>query len=231
MNKMQSYELSQTYIRFDFNADEEFKAALEKYLLYKGKKYSREIFHKELVFDRFYFSVETEEGSLKSRLKIYGKIAIGAIIAYGGVRTGVDYIVQDSRKISEQIVRDIRNERNIDPATIGRVERRLGVPGQLKRLYDAIEDLNQHHNRFTQGERQNLISRISSRYRNVVLHLDQNDLYLLEEDLQARQLPFRLPEPDPEEFAPFSVHALREEEVQLLDEGNITEPPALPPPY
>jgi len=101
MNKENTYELGQTYIRFDFKANEEFKFALEKYLLYKGKVYAKEFFHKEFVFDEFYFVVETEEGSLKSRLKIFGKIAVGALIAYGGIRTGKE--IRSSRKTKETL--------------------------------------------------------------------------------------------------------------------------------
>lgn len=231
MEKMHTYELCQTYIRFDFKADKEFKAALEKYLLYKGKKYAKEYFHKELVFDEFYFTVETEDGSLKSRLKIYGKIVLTAVIVYGGARTGIDYLIEDARNISEHIARDIANERNIDPNSIGRVERRLGVPGQLKRLYEEIEYLSQNRDQLQENEQQQILGRISRRYEILILQLDQPEVHILQNSLQQRNIPYRLPapQPDPDDLD-HHLQAIREEEVKLINQEDIEEAPALPPP-
>jgi len=245
MNKENTYELGQTYIRFDFKANEEFKTALEKYLLHKGKIYAKEFFHKELVFDEFYFVVETEEGSLKSRLKIFGKIAVGALIAYGGIRTGVDYLIQDTRRITNHIVEDLANEPNINPNSIGRVERRLGVPGKLKRLYDDIQYLENNRENLTEQDQRNLLNRISNRYDNLINELDQPVIEQMQVDLeqknfypQIQQLreQNQLPISDDEYRLP-QLNAIREDdeyevrnETLLIGEDEIDGEPNLPRP-
>ena len=80
------YQLAQSYIRFDFSASDEFKKAFEKYLLYKGKVYANEFLHKEFLQGELWFEVQLEEGSLKSRLIVFGAIAYTAINGYGGFR-------------------------------------------------------------------------------------------------------------------------------------------------
>jgi hypothetical protein len=245
MNKENTYELGQTYIRFDFKANEEFKFALEKYLLYKGKVYAKEFFHKEFVFDEFYFVVETEEGSLKSRLKIFGKIAIGALIAYGGIRTTIDYLIEDSRRITNQIFEDISNEPNINPNSIGRVERRLGVPGKLKKLYNDIQHLENNRENLTEQDQRNIINRISNRYDNLINELDQPLIEQIQEDLEQKEFypqiqEFReqnqLPIPNDEYNLP-QLTAIREDEeyelrreTLLIGENEIDGEPNLPRP-
>lgn len=245
MNKDETYELGQSYIRFDFKANEEFKIALEKYLLYKGKVYAKELYHKELVFDEFYFIVETEDGSLKSRLKIYGKIAIGTLIAYGGIRTGIDYLIQDTRRITNHIVEDISNEPNINPNSIGRVERRLGVPGKLKRLYDDIQYLENNRENLTEEDQRNIINRISNRYDNLISELDEPVIGQIQNDIEQKNFypEFRelreqnqLPVENEDDFIP-RIYAIREEneyeirtEQLLIGENEIDGEPNLPPP-
>jgi hypothetical protein len=245
MNKENTYELGQTYIRFDFKANEEFKFALEKYLLHKGKVYAKEFFHKEFVFDEFYFVVETEEGSLKSRLKIFGKIAVGALIAYGGIRTGVDYLIQDSQRITNHIFEDISNEPNINPNSIGRVERRLGVPGKLKRLYNDIQHLENNREKITEQDQRNIINRISNRYDNLINELDQPLIEQIQGDLEQKEFypqiqKFReqnqLPIPNDEFNLPRLIPIREDEEYELrretllIGENEIDGEPNLPRP-
>lgn len=230
-DKRKIYELSQSYIRFDFKADDQFKSALEKYLLYKGKEYSKRYYNKELIVDGLYFTVELEEGSLKSRLKIFGQISILLVSGYGGLRSGIDYLIEDSQSITESIVRDIQTEQNIDPNSIGRVERRLGVPGQLKRLYQNIDKLSSRRQDLTDREQQELISKIRSQYEDLILVLDQPATDILERDLQINNIPtvpLELPPRDDE----YMIHryAIREEELRLISEDEIDEIRYLPPP-
>lgn len=234
MNKENTYELAQTYIRFDFKANDEFKIALEKYLLYKGKVYANEFFQKELVYEQFYFTVETEEGSLKSRLKIYGKIVIGALIAYGGIRTGVDYLIQDARKITNHIVEDIANEPNINPNAIGRVERRLGVPGQLNRLLNDIDNLNNNRNNLSERQQADLINKISNRYRHLLEFLDQPTIERIQLEFREQNINFineqnQLPLPN-ENNEIYNLRAIREDDLYLIGEKDIEVEPKLPPP-
>lgn len=235
MRKEQTYELAQTYIRFDFKADEEFKIALEKYLLYKGKLYAKELFDKDLVSDEFYFIVETEEGSLKSRLKIFGTAVLTGLITYGEIRSSIDQLIQDARDISNHIVSDVANEQNIDPNSIVRVEKRLGVPGQLKRLFNDIDNLNRNRNNLTEQQQTDLINRISNRYRKLIGILDQPTIEQIEFQFREQNInyitqPNQLPIPNDDENNFQTLMAIREDELFLIGENEIEEEPNLPPP-
>jgi hypothetical protein len=222
------YEIGQTYIRLDFNADDDFKEAFEKYLLYKGKHYAKEYFKKDLLVDYLYFTVELEDGSLISRLKIFGKIAIGSLIAYGGIRQGIDYVIKDARTVTEHIVLDVSNEPNIGNNRIIRVERRLGVPGKIKRLYRDIDKLRSDRNNLSENEQQEIINRIQRNYEDLVLELDQLEIQAIHQDLTQNQIPLPFREHD-DNFPYPPRDAIREKEIRLISEDRIQEPRELPP--
>jgi len=229
MNKEKVYEIGQAYIRLDFKATDEFKEAFEQFLLYKGKQYAKEYYNKVLLIDGFYFTVELEDGSLKSRLKIFGQIAIGSIIAYGGIRTSIDYLIKDAQTVTEHIARDVANEPNIGNNSIGRVERRLGVPGKIKRLYNDIDNLTANRNNLTPNEQQEILDRIQRQFEELVLELDQPELQVIQQDLIQNQIP--LPErQDNQDLFLQRQYAIREEEIRLISENEIQQPRQLPPP-
>lgn len=228
MIKEKVYEICQAYIRLDLQADQDFKEAFEKFLLYRGKVYAKEFYKKDYLIDGFYFSVELEDGSLKSRLKIFGKVAIGSLIAYGGIRTGIDYVIKDSQAVTEHIAQDISNNPNLGQR-IQRVERRLGVPGKIKRMYNDIDKLNRNRKNLTVIEQQELINKIQNNFEELIIELDQQEIQTIGQDLIQFQIP--LPNPDrnqdiiiPRQFG------IREEEIRLISENEIQEQRQLPKP-
>ena len=228
MNELKVYELGQAYIRLDFNANAEFKESFEKYLLFKGKQYANEVYHKELLVDGFYFIIELEEGSLKSRLKIFGKIAIAVLIGYGEIRKSIDYLIKDSQTVTELITRDLSKEPNIGKDKIGRVERRLGVPGKLKRLYSDIDRLNKDRNNLTENEQQELIEKIGRQFNELILELDQPEIKIIMQELNHHQIPIPKPKKDFDFYLP-NKYAIKEEEIKLISEGEIKGTRKLPP--
>ncbi len=220
---MKVYEIGQAYIRLDIRVNEDFKHDFEKYLLYLGKKYTSEFYNKELLEGGLYFSIELEDGSLISRLKFYGKIAIGALIGYGGIRTGVDYIIRDSRAITEHIAETISNDPNIGNR-ISRVERRLGVPGKIKRLYSDINKLQNNRDNLTENEQDQLIEKIQRSYEDLMLELDQQEIQPIQQDIVQLQIP--LPVQDRNEAIEFPrMYVIREDEIRLISEDEIEDEP------
>ena len=227
MIKENVYEIGQTYIRLDFKADQKYKNEFEKYLLSKGKEYTKIFFKNEYLIDGLFFQVELEDGSLKGRLKIFGKIAIGGLIAYGGIRTGIDYIIKDSQTINECIVRDIANEPNIDPNSIGRVERRLGIPGKIKRLYNEMDRLSRDRNNLTENEENVLIANIQKHYEELVFELDQHEISFIKQDILLHQIP--LPQQNQDNVFFPRQFAIRNDDIELISEDEIHEMRQLPP--
>lgn len=230
MKKEKTYEIGQSYIKFDFKANKDFKAVFEKYLLYKGKVYAKEFYHKEFLSDVLYFAVELEDGSLKSRLRIFGTISTRALIAFAGISAGIDYIIRDSQMVTEHIVQDIVNEQSIDPNLIVRVERRLGIPGKIKRLYNNIERIKINRQNLTENQQQNIINRISKQYKELVYELGQSEAELIGREIRENNIPLQPANEDEDIYYP-EVNAIREERIKLISENKIAKTrQALPSP-
>ncbi|MCC4860685.1 hypothetical protein [Vibrio splendidus] len=68
--------------------------------------------------------IRVEEGSIKVYVAI-GAIALLELISeYGSIRTGADYLVKDSRELSEHIIEQLKTEDSIPDSAISRTEKR-----------------------------------------------------------------------------------------------------------
>lgn len=240
------YELAQAYIRFDFTASVEFKEALQNYLFYKGKLYANELYDRNLLEGKLYFKVDLVEGSLKSRLHVFGKFAIGVLATYGSIRAGMDYFVDDAKRLTEHIVADIKQEQYVDAGQIGRVERRLGVPGKIVRLLNLIEYIKNNRNNISPNDQVEILERISHQYKELIQILDRQDSTTFQQTLFLEGLPIdikrTITEFDetigdktqiPLDTAVFAVPqsvGIREEETEIVSEDDISPQRSLPPP-
>lgn len=222
------YEIGQAYIRFDINANEDFKKEFEKYLLNLGKKFSTELYHREFLEGNIHFLVEFEDGSLKSRLKIFGKLAIGALVMYGGVRTGVDYIIRDSQAITEHVAITLSNDPNVGNQ-IRRVERRLGIPGKIKRLYNDINKLQNDRDNLTEIEQTRLVEKIQNNFESLLDELDNQEIQTVRQYLMQENIPVPNLVRNHEYEYPL-LYAIREDEIRLISEDEINEDILMLPP-
>lgn len=129
--------LAQTYFRLAIVLDAPDVPKFKRYLADRCDVYARGLFQTDPRFD-----VEIEQGSLRGWLIAAGVI-YAAIAKYGDFRTGVDYLVHDARWFSERVLEDIHGQGLPDDVFI-RTERRLGVPGRLKRVLSRIDYLQEH---------------------------------------------------------------------------------------
>lgn len=138
-------KIAETYIHLDLDRDDDFLSsfleAARAYLYHRGKEFAREAFHdpfaRELIV-----TARTQDGSFKAWVTAATAALYFGISNYGNFRTGIDYIVTDARKFSEYIISDFRGETHVPDDKVIRLERRLGVPGQIKRLFKRIDQLN-----------------------------------------------------------------------------------------
>src|SRR5439155_23338005 len=82
-------------------------------------------------------SVRVEIGS--SRVWITIKAIGKALIIYAGVRQGIDYLVQDPPKLARLIIPGISTTLKFPAERPEYHARRLGLPGQLRRLFWQVE--------------------------------------------------------------------------------------------
>ncbi|PID27003.1 MAG: hypothetical protein CR982_07445 [Candidatus Cloacimonadota bacterium] len=224
MIKESVYEIGQAYIKLDIKANQEFKKVFEKDLLYYGKKYAKKYYNKEYLRNDLYFSVEFEDGSLKSRLKIFSNLSliiIAGIGGYGNIRTGIDYIIKDSQSITENIVKAISRDLSLGDR-IQRVERRLGVPGKIKRFFDDIEKFKQNRDVLNENEKQDLIDKIYKKFKELIVELDKSGIETIEKELIKNNLPIPSKNEKENIYLP-EQFAIRENRKELISENEIDD--------
>lgn len=89
-------------------------------------------------YDKFGITIETtiEIGSTKTWIRIYA--LIGILTFYGEIRQSVDYLVQDTKTLIEVIQPNIATNIGLSSGSLERYTRRLGVPGELRRLFQSV---------------------------------------------------------------------------------------------
>ena len=134
--EIELYKIGETYIKFDFEYSESNKSKIKEAFLAQIRLSAREYLKGEQVYK---ISIEFEEGSLKSRIIVWGTVVYMGIGNYGSFRAGVRQIITDVRQFSEVVINNMDNDPNIAANDIIRTEKRLGFPGRLQELYSRID--------------------------------------------------------------------------------------------
>lgn len=85
--------------------------------------------------------IKTEKGSFKIWVIVIGGSVITFISTYGSFRGGIDHLVKDARNFSDMIISKIIERIDPEQEQIIRTEKRLGVPGELHRIINEIEEI------------------------------------------------------------------------------------------
>jgi hypothetical protein len=129
-------KIAETYIHLKFDATDNFTKENREYLYDIAKSVAYDLFHQHCDID-----IKIEDGSWKTWIALVGSIYIG-IGQYGSFRSGLDTMVKDSKYFSSTIVEKFIDEKEINQEIIFRIERRLGVPGKIQRLFKKIDRLD-----------------------------------------------------------------------------------------
>lgn len=127
--------LAETYLHLKVQVTEESREATQKYLEYIGALATRNRFDWDVNI-----ACDVEDGSLRTWLVVAGLIYT-AITKYGDFREGIDYLVRDARAFSEAIIDKFPTDAEIPQRAIYRCERRLGLPGRIKRLLHDFDKI------------------------------------------------------------------------------------------
>lgn len=143
--------------------------------------------------------VRVEEGSLKVWVLVGGLALFNLIANYGSFRSGIDHLVADSRAFSSSVIEHIKEDENVSEEAVLRTEKRLGVPGKIKRFLKSLDKLNSPD--ISHNDRQVEIQELREEFLGILELLDnQQDRELFMEQVPEpiRQAPNTpLPEPIP----------------------------------
>jgi hypothetical protein len=78
-----------------------------------------------------------EVGSTRTWVTI--SALVGALLFYGNLRQSIDYLIKDADMVSRLIQPKVASTIGLQSSSPKRHERRLGVPGELKRLFARVE--------------------------------------------------------------------------------------------
>ncbi|MFA0812154.1 hypothetical protein [Microbulbifer epialgicus] len=199
-------KIAETYIHLDINLDENSKSKLKDYLIAQAPKYAKGIYEQSLQFEAF-----VEDGSLKVWLTYAGIIYAG-VSAYGSFRSGIDHLIKDARAVSEMVLEDLKDSGVPEPKIIN-FQRRLGVPGQIKRTLSEVKKLDNEHRNLTEQERTERITSIRKSMERISKNIDnQEDADVIRNNIPSflkSSIPERLPKRDMERA---KMIALRPEE-------------------
>lgn len=164
------YKIGETYIKFDFEFTEKNKQLVKSaYLEYVQKtNYSLLI-----NSDGIRISIEFDRGSLKTRITLWGTILYMGIANYGSFRAGLREIINDNKSLSEVIVAKLTEHAEINNDDVLRYERRQGIPGRLKDIYNNIDYLERNRDNYTPNEVSNILSGIKQNVADISTIIDE----------------------------------------------------------
>lgn len=186
-------KIAETYIHLTMDTSSEFRDATERYLYHEANKISQEILRRE-----FEILVRVEEGSFKVWVIIIGTFAF--ISNYGSFRSGIDFIVKDSRQFSQLVIDEFLHESSIPEEKVFRLERRLGVPGKIQRLFKEIDRFERKNHPEISNEIKNEVDKLKKEILKILEQIEEEKdremfLHSLPEPIR-RELPRQLPKPN-----------------------------------
>jgi len=185
--------LGETYFRFKLDYNESNKKII-KQALHKVS-YNFEIYNYNKKYTKI--TVEFREGSIKTNIVIWAPVLYFAIGHYGDFRSGVDQILNDSRIFSEYISNIIISDPQISMDDIARIEKRKGIPGRIKEIYNQIDSIQRNVNDLTPNQMSIRLNEIKQKISNLSWVLSQNDQQSLLNSLPS-EYTTNLPEPNEE---------------------------------
>ena len=188
-------KLAEAYIHFSIDITD---VPLEDLRAFEDEIYSR--YHhilKEFRGKRV-LTVRVEEGSLKIRLAVFGTIYV-LITSYGSFRQGIDYLVSDAKKFDKMVASDLVEHVNIPREKVYRIEKRLGIPGKIRRILVRIDRVSQRSSSYNHPDIAEEIKQIKSEVINILNAMpDEQDRQIFIEALPqpiSSSLPSPLPRP------------------------------------
>lgn len=133
-------KIAETYIHLKLDATDELRIKVKDFLYRRGNALAKEVFPADVTV-----SATVEDGSIKARLTVMGVIYLifSGISNYGSFRSGIDHIVKDAKRFSHYVISDFVKETAVSHDKVIRLEKRLGVPGMIQRLFKRIDRLKE----------------------------------------------------------------------------------------
>lgn len=185
-------KVGETYLKFDFEYNKSNQDRVKEAYLSQIDQISSEIL-KDKEF--FKISIEYDQGSLKTKIVIWGTAIYLGIANYGSFRAGVREIINDVNTFSDFVIKRIGDGPSINQNDIIRTERRTGLTGRIQELYNKIDRLERNINNLSNNQIQSELQQIKQEISNLIAVLPNQDSQEFLNDL-GHDYNQNLPNPD-----------------------------------
>jgi hypothetical protein len=173
-------KIGETYLKFDFEYNESNQILVKEAYLSQVNELSREIWSDRELFK---ISIEYDQGSLKTRIVVWGTVLYLGIANYGSFRAGVREIINDVNTFSDFVIERIDDGPNINQNNIIRTEKRTGLTGRIQELYNRIDKLERNINNLSNNQVQLELQQIKQEVSNLITVLPNQDSQAFLNDL------------------------------------------------
>lgn len=170
--KLELIKVGETYLKFDFEYNKSNQDRIKEAYLTQVAQLGREILKNREFFK---ISIEYDEGSLKTRIVIWGTAIYLGIANYGSFRAGVREIINDVSWFSKNVIERIDNGPTINANDIVRTEKRTGLPGRIQEVYNRIDRLERNLDNLSNNQIQAELQQIKQEVSNLVYVLPNQD--------------------------------------------------------
>jgi hypothetical protein len=203
--------ITEFYARYESTvAESELRAAGENLLKF-AENTAREYYAERYDQLGITLTVRVEIGSTRVWITIKGLGKV--LLIYAAIREGVDYFIADSQMMARLLVPGIPSALNIPPQYPQYHARRLGLPGQLRRLFEKVQrgelspaeatseaiDMFQQQDPKALSEFPDLKDRLSSEFTAILRFVpsipDEARIYQTKKPVESGGVPKRAPSP------------------------------------
>jgi hypothetical protein len=154
--------------------------------------------------------VRVQLGSLRGRALVVAAVIYPLIAQYPDFRSGLGLLVEDAKGFATQTSDLVVKALGADQSQVKRVERRTGVPGQLRRLIEDLDHLAREYPTLTSEELHHRSRSLDRRFRDLERQLGEDDTRFLGESLARERERHDIPIPESVwESMPFLDEATR----------------------
>ena len=170
--KLELIKIGETYLKFNFEYNKSNQDRVKQAYLTQVAEFEREILKSR---EYFKISIEYDEGSLKTRIVLWGTTIYLGIANYGSFRAGVRETINDIRWFSDNVIENIDNGPTINYNDIVRTEKRTGLTGRIQELYSKIDRLERNINNLSNIQVQNELQIIKQEVSNLIAVLPNQE--------------------------------------------------------
>ncbi len=224
--------LAETYLHLAVQPTDRQVSETQAYLEYLAAVSAVERFGQEVALE-----FRIEQGSLKGWLTVMGAFTV--FNNYGSLRQSVDYAVKDGKAFSEFVISRFKTDVPLPSGALYRAERRLGVPGQIQRLFPMLDEASRSIETKNHREATKQIQKVQEHLQRIEAELSESGESDVIKEL-GRSLPPAIRERMPKPEAPVprapqapALNATRDERVTRRERPNavllrLPEPPSPP---